>query len=327
MTDSASPSAEPRVAAVVVTYNRKTLLRQCLEALQNQTHPVAEIIVVDNASTDGTAAMVRADFPEVTLQSLEENQGGAGGFHEGMTAAVAQDVDWVWVMDDDAEPAETALEMLFDSGVHSAPDTVALSPLKRFPSGRPQYDQAGWYDPVRAEVEPVAAADEDCTEISYAAFVGLLCRVDVVHRVGLPAADFFLWYDDVEYCLRLASEGRIYLVRSSRVTHHVSEERRSQEKGEAKPWRYFKLSYYWRYYYGYRNRLLILRRHVSSAPQRMRGYARVLFRGLRSAGSVFLYSSHKWGKLQILFWGIVDGLTGRTGKRVDPEHYLDASSE
>jgi GT2 family glycosyltransferase len=203
---------------------------------------------------------------------------------------------------------------------------VALTPLKRFPSGRPQYDQTGWYDPVHAEIEPVTAADEDCTEISYGAFVGLLCRVDAVQRVGLPASDFFLWYDDVEFCLRLARQGNLFLVRESQIIHHVSEDRRSQEEGEAKPWRYFELSYYWRYYYGYRNRLLILRRHVPSVPERMRGYARVLFFGLRSAGSVLLYSARKWGKLQILFWGIWDGLMGRTGKRVDPEHYHDASS-
>lgn len=326
MTDPVRTSSEPRVATVVVTYNRKRVVRQCLDALQRQTHPIAEIIVVDNASTDGTAAMVRSDFPEVTLRALEENRGGAGGFHEGMKEALAQDVDWIWVMDDDAEPHPTALESLFGVGVHQEPDTVALSPLKRFPSGNPQYDQTGWYDPVHAKIVPVEAADEECSEITYGAFVGLLCRQEVVEQIGLPRADFFLWYDDVEYCLRLANEGRLYLVRSSQVTHHVSEKQRGQIEDVEKPWRHYPLSYYWRYYYGYRNRFFILRRHVPDVLRRIRGYVNVLFMVMWSAGSVVLYNADKWAKLSILFWATVHGLVGRTGKEVDPEQYVVSSS-
>ena len=307
------------VAAVVVTYERKALLRQCLAALQAQTRPVDEILVVDNASTDGTAAMVRSAFPEVTLRVLDENRGGAGGFHEGMKMAAGREADWIWVMDDDAEPAEDALEQLLAPGLHERPDTVGLTSLKRFPSGAPQYDQTGWYEPHRARIEPITAADETVTKVGYSSFVGLLVPARVIQTIGLPEAGFFIWYDDVEYCLRLRTQGRMYLVRDSRVIHHVSEGQRGEEVD--KPWRHYPLSYFWRFYYSYRNRLLILHQHSSTIRHQLRGAVTIVFYAVRSAVSVLCYSEDKSRKLFLLLRAIVDGWTGRTGKRVDPADF------
>ncbi len=84
-----------RVFAVVVTYNRRPLLEECLQALGAQERPVDRVLVVDNASTDGTAAFVRNEHPEVQLLALAENEGGAGGFHEGLKAAHAAGADWI----------------------------------------------------------------------------------------------------------------------------------------------------------------------------------------------------------------------------------------
>src|SRR3712207_5668423 len=106
------------VCAVVVTYNRVDLLRECLEAVTGQTRAPDAVLVVDNASTDGTREMVREEFPAVELLELPANEGSAGGFHEGMKAAVARGVDWLWVMDDDTIPAPDALELLLDAPAH-----------------------------------------------------------------------------------------------------------------------------------------------------------------------------------------------------------------
>ncbi|GAA6756682.1 hypothetical protein Thermus77420_21580 [Thermus thalpophilus] len=101
-----------RVCAVIVTHNRKELLRECLRAVLAQTRPVDHILVVDNASTDGTADMLREEFSQVEVLRLPENQGGAGGFHEGMKRAYELGYEWMWLMDDDALPSRTALEEL-----------------------------------------------------------------------------------------------------------------------------------------------------------------------------------------------------------------------
>ncbi|MDQ2874560.1 MAG: glycosyltransferase, partial [Actinomycetota bacterium] len=85
----------PAVAAVVVTYNRRQLLLESLAAVQAQTRPADTVIVVDNASTDESAAAVRERFPGVRLQRLARNTGGAGGFAFGMALALATDADLI----------------------------------------------------------------------------------------------------------------------------------------------------------------------------------------------------------------------------------------
>ena len=94
----------PRVVAVVVTYNRRELLLEALAAVQAQSRAPDAVIVVDNASTDGTAAAVRARFPAARLAGLASNTGGAGGFAYGMALALADAADLIWVMDDDTVP-------------------------------------------------------------------------------------------------------------------------------------------------------------------------------------------------------------------------------
>jgi rhamnopyranosyl-N-acetylglucosaminyl-diphospho-decaprenol beta-1,3/1,4-galactofuranosyltransferase len=135
-----SDRTQDRIAAVVVTYNRKALLAQCLESLLGQSHPLDAIFIIDNHSSDGTYEFLRdkglAGAPEgepsdsgeiagivarpavstrpiqVRYVRLAENTGGAGGFHEGMKRATEAGFDWIWLMDDDLAAASDALEGL-----------------------------------------------------------------------------------------------------------------------------------------------------------------------------------------------------------------------
>ncbi|MDW8464040.1 MAG: glycosyltransferase [Geminocystis sp.] len=125
------------VCAIVVTYNRKKLLLECLEAIRRQTRPVQGIYIIDNASTDGTPEFLKEngyinELPpenlakpwerEFTIENLvdgkeirvyyvrmHENTGGAGGFHEGVKRAYEKGYDWLWLMDDDVEPLPDGL--------------------------------------------------------------------------------------------------------------------------------------------------------------------------------------------------------------------------
>lgn len=108
--------AEKSICAVVVTFNRKKLLLNCLGALKAQTRQLSHIVVIDNASTDGTADFLvqhnwtNSDF--FTLITLPENMGGAGGFHEGIKYAFEHGFDYIWLMDDDGVPAADCLDKL-----------------------------------------------------------------------------------------------------------------------------------------------------------------------------------------------------------------------
>src|SRR6185312_1077865 len=101
-----------RICAVVVTYNRKTLLRTGLCALLRQTRQLDQILVVDNGSTDGTKEMLEAEFRDCQVLRTPENLGGAGGFRAGMEWAHQAGFDWTWVMDDDIEPFPDTLEFM-----------------------------------------------------------------------------------------------------------------------------------------------------------------------------------------------------------------------
>src|SRR5881227_1028098 len=127
------PDSE-RVCAVVVTHNRVELLRRCLSALAGQTVPVERVLVIDNASTDGTADVVRDEFPSVKLVRLEHNVGGAGGFHEGMRRAHEAGFDWIWLMDDDTLASDDALEQLLRAS--SAEDALILASKAVWTDGR-----------------------------------------------------------------------------------------------------------------------------------------------------------------------------------------------
>ena len=106
-----------KTAAVVVTYNRKDLLEKCIDRLRQQKNAACDIIIVDNASTDGTADMIKCQYnvPEVIYMNTGANLGGAGGFQYGVKQAVLLGYEYVWIMDDDTLPQETALYELFEA--------------------------------------------------------------------------------------------------------------------------------------------------------------------------------------------------------------------
>ncbi|MEJ5168402.1 MAG: glycosyltransferase, partial [Arcobacteraceae bacterium] len=106
-----------KICTVVVTYNRYNLLKECLDALLNQTYKT-DILLVDNASTDGTDNKIKEDgyleHSNLIYRRLESNLGGAGGFHFGVKYALENNYDFVWLMDDDAEPELDCLELLMN---------------------------------------------------------------------------------------------------------------------------------------------------------------------------------------------------------------------
>jgi rhamnopyranosyl-N-acetylglucosaminyl-diphospho-decaprenol beta-1,3/1,4-galactofuranosyltransferase len=176
------------------------------------------VLVVDNASTDGTGAWLAAEGVE--HRTLPTNTGGAGGFHEGLRWAVEEtDADLVWLMDDDGLPEPDCLDLLlrerdldFWGPVvvdEQAPERLVF-PI-RLPGGtRVVHDLRD----VRA------AAREGRLEGIVIPFNGVLVTRDLVQRIGYPRAEFFIWGDDHEYRLRAEAAGaRIATVVDAAVRH------------------------------------------------------------------------------------------------------------
>src|SRR5271166_5837391 len=109
-------SLQASVAAVVVTFNRKVLLAECLDALLRQTRRLDRIYIVDQASTDGTQEMLEErgylQNHAITYSRSQKNTGGAGGFQCGVDLAYTAGFNLIWIMDDDAIADSTALETM-----------------------------------------------------------------------------------------------------------------------------------------------------------------------------------------------------------------------
>ena len=205
---------EDRVCAVVVTHNRRAMLQRCLWALAGQTAPLARVMVVDNASSDGTADMVASEFPDVEVVQLAQNVGGAGGFHEGMKRA--EGFDWVWLMDDDTMPSSDALAELLRAG--SEVPALLLASKAVWTDGRLHPMNA--VGPDRRSFDRLAsAASHRLLPIRSATFVSLLVHRDAISRYGLPHAHYFIWSDDIEYTARVTRRDPGYLVPASVVVH------------------------------------------------------------------------------------------------------------
>jgi len=216
------------VIAVVVTHNRAELLLECLEALAGQTHPLASVVLVDVASTDGTLDRVAAagiqDRLVLRTVRLPRNGGGAEGFNHGVATALEGEGSWLWLMDDDCEAPPGALAALLASGPAAEASTAAVLPEVRTPAGavlalhRGHVRRRWFFAPLVGLTRAERASGGDL-EISMGTFVGPLVRADAARRAGLPERRAFIRLEDVEYLTRLRRLGSLWLVPAATIVH------------------------------------------------------------------------------------------------------------
>lgn len=210
------------VAAVVVTFNRIALVMKCLSALQTQTIP-CDILLVDNASTDGTAQEVHKLLGEqVQYRNTGTNLGGAGGFHYGMCWAIEAGYDYVWVMDDDCAPQPNALKELLDAD-------QLLDGRYGFLCSAVLWTDGNACMMNRQKVKKnfynfLPLLKHGIVQVEQATFVSLLIPVSVIRQVGLPIRKYFIWGDDIEYTRRIAVRHEIpcFLVGKSQTIHLIA---------------------------------------------------------------------------------------------------------
>lgn len=216
------------VAAVVVTFNRLEKLKKVIASIAAQTHPVTTLFVVDNASTDGTAqflANLDATIP-LEIVSLSENTGGAGGFAEGMRRGYSSGADHVWIMDDDCYPDPESLERLisgFDDAVRELGGDVPFAcSVVKFTDGNicEMNNPVPTWDWGRLLVK-----GQQNVMVTACSFVSVLIPRWAIAEYGLPYAEYFIWFDDREYTLRVTRRCPGVQVLDSVVIHDMGDNR------------------------------------------------------------------------------------------------------
>ncbi len=245
-----------RYGVVLVTYNRLELLKECMEHCLNQTIPFEKIIIIDNCSTDGTReylAQYEGD-KTVSVYTQSENLGGAGGFKKGLAKAQHMELDWVLLIDDDAMIDKDYLYQC-DRVIRKRPNVVACSGTV-YTDGKIQCNHRRVLASPLLHLErnvPLSAYNRTCFRYDLATFCGLMIRQDIICKIGLPKAEYFIWYDDTEYSMRLQKYGGILNINAAKLNHKTV-----LPKGEQKG---FFARMNWRTYYGHRNRLDAVRCH------------------------------------------------------------------
>lgn len=261
-----SRSLPCRLVAVVVSYNRLDKLQVTLARLLD--HPateLAKVVVIDNASTDGTGDWLAAQSdPRLDVLSSDQNIGGAGGFEWGMRHAMGRhDPDWLVLMDDDGRPAPGAL-----AAFHGLPlgDWDALAAAVYFPSGEicemnrpsrnPFWTGRQFFNTLRKGRNgfhiPHSAYQGDLCPIDVTSFVGFFISRQAVERAGYPDPRLFIYGDDSLYTLELGrGEGRIGFAPQVCFEHDFSTFSDTDGGQRFRP--------LWKVYYHHRNLLLLYR--------------------------------------------------------------------
>ena len=288
-----APAPGRRVCAVIVTYNRRELLLEAVAAVRGQTRPPEHLVVIDNASSDGSAAAVRQQYPDVTLVTLGANYGGAGGFAYGMAAALGASADLIWLMDDDTIPQPGALAALLAAADrYPGPEPALLASRVLWTDGRdhPMNTPRSW--PFASRTATTAAAGAGCVPVRSASFVSVLVRAEDCRQAGLPRADFFLWNDDFEFTTRLL-RGRVGLYCRDSVVVHKTATFGGTES--ASPDRFF---------YEVRNKIWTLRSDGLAPPEQLLFAAATLRRWVRT----YARSADRRGLRSALRRGVAAGL-------------------
>jgi len=264
----AETGPNPLVTCIILNTNRRKDTLECLTSLDKSTYGHFRIIVLDCQSTDGSVAAFRSAFPAIQVIELGKNLGYAGNNNVGIRAALDQGTDWIFILNEDTVLAPDCLERLIDIGQQS-PDIGMLGPLV-YHHDEPQVIQSAGGEANRSwrffhlgknQVDRGQFAEP--RDVRWISGCAILLRTHVVRTVGPLDERFFIYCEEVEWCVRAAKNGwRIVHVPSAKVWH-----KGVQRHYQPKP------SYT---YYTTRNRLLMLSKHHAPPSARFLAWVRVI---------------------------------------------------
>ena len=295
-----------QILAVVVTHNRRLLLSRCLDNLLAQTRQLDQILVVNNASIDGTVEMLeQRDIPFIT----QENLGSAGGWHRGIQYALDHGFDAVWLMDDDGFPDAMALGLL---EVALLPDIAcAASVVVR----EDLPNDFVFHLPVLNSMDlPVIWGQTrklvSMNELRVAApggtypfahlFNGALVSMAAVRKVGNVDCSFFMSGDELDYQYRLRKAGKVISVLQA-IHYHPDQSKRPYTSAKV--------------YYFVKNSLVLNTRYFNAVWIRHALTVAVVIVRTASRNSIRAALSLVLGANAPMFYlAIIRGLRGKLGK-------------
>ncbi len=224
-----------QLSVVIVNWNTRELLRACLESVRQHTGGITyEIIVVDNASHDGSPAMVRQQFPDVRLIENTENLGFAAANNQAIRMARG---NAVILLNSDTELVENSLRILHDF-LFSRDSIGAVGGRLIYPGGAPQWSYG--FAPslgrmlwitlsgilrIQRGRKPgavIPAATESAHAVEYIVGADLMVKKSVLDRVGLLDESFFAYFEETDLCARIRRAGsEVWFTPETSIIHRI----------------------------------------------------------------------------------------------------------
>lgn len=307
----------PKVAIIVLNWNGWRDTIECLESLKRLAYPSYDIIIVDNSSTDDSIQRIETwintnkskDLNVIILKN-ERNLGVAGGYNRGLRYALESGYEWVWLLDQDSLPDHQALYELLKTQRRFDLRTEILFSARMDKFAGIVYVPMRWQ--AKKWVKAFVSNPEKPIFINAQGFSGMLLKVSILQRLGFPRDDFFIDYDDYEFCLRATKAGiRTLYVPSAKILHSV---------GRLRVKRVFNRAILvtnhapYRYYYMTRNKLYTHWRVHFDFVAGLWSLASALKLWIK----ILVFEPQKARKTWFIVRGIIDGLCGRMGKTIEP---------
>lgn len=294
--------AAPTVYVVILTFNKWELTRACIASLIRQDYSDYHIIVVDNGSMDRTVENVHQQFPEVTVIVNEANLGFAAGSNVGIQTALENKADFILMLNNDTVVPQNLLRVLVQHA-QSLPDVGILTP-RIFHYDNPESlwfagSRRHWLLLEAVDFGPVGARryvkPDELHTLDYIFGTVMLVPAEVFKKVGLFDESFFLYYEDMDFSLRVQSAGyKLYYIPDVGVQHHISSSTSSMPA--------------MRYYHKARGSVIFFRKHANGVrlpfiiPYRLGSMLGTLIR---------LGRKRKWRVIQAYLLGLWHGLKVR----------------
>ncbi len=219
----------PRTTAIVVNWNGRELLEAALRSLQESDYEPLEILVVDNASEDGSPDLVRESFPEVGLIENETNEGYAAGANSGIRAALAADAEYVFLMNNDLVVAPEAVSALV-AAARERPDVAFVGPMIYYHEPPDLIWSMGgavsyWSGNIRHHAirEKDAGQYSAAREVDYVTGAAVLASGAALAKIGLMDEAYYMYNEDTDWCARAARLGYGVIVEPrAKAWHRVS---------------------------------------------------------------------------------------------------------
>jgi GT2 family glycosyltransferase len=308
---SDQPSKFPCVVFVILTWNQCKLTLECLDSVSRLNYPNYRIVVVDNGSQDSTVEEIHRIFPDVITIENRENLGYSEGNNIGIRRAFELGAEYLFLLNNDVNVDPAMLQALVDVaeadshiGAVSPKIYYYDDPMRIWAAGACIDWRNGNVGRLQAEQYEVSNADGKPVAVNALSSCAICIKREMLEKVGLLDPSFFIYYDEMDWCVRAQRSGyALVYVPGAKIWHKVSASMKQDSPRTA--------------YYMNRNTLLFLRKELQGRALFLVGFRQLKYQ-LRTIGALTFkpeYASRKTER-NARVRAILDAAMGQYGRRM-----------